>query len=165
MDKKKNEKWEIVGVQLLFIIGLVGCIFCIFNEINKQKEFENSTDIRSVSAVITQAKEDKESSRIIKYDVNYSYEVEGETYKGRGTVYHRVKIGDEDTITVYRTSKGKYKIEPIDSPIEILIATIGAVLCIFILVAMTVGRILENEIKRRTKNRIIKGRSQRENSK
>lgn len=144
---------------------MVGCIFCIFNEINKQKEFENSTDIRSVSAVITQAKEDKESSRIIKYDVNYSYEVEGETYKGRGTVYHRVKIGDEDTITVYRTSKGKYKIEPIDSPIEILIATIGAVLCIFILVAMTVGRILENEIKRRTKNRIIKGRSQRENSK
>ena len=83
MDKKKNEKWEIVGVYLLFIIGLVGCIFCIFNEINK------------------------ESSRIIKYDVNYSYEVEGETYKGRGTVYHRVKIGDEDTITVYRTSKGK----------------------------------------------------------
>ena len=74
MDKKKNEKWEIVGVYLLFIIGLVGCIFCIFNEINKQKEFENSTDIRSVSAVITQAKEDKESSRIIKYDVNYSYE-------------------------------------------------------------------------------------------
>ena len=163
MDKKKNEKWEIVGVYLLFIIGVVGCIFCIFNEINKQKEFENSTDIRRVSAVITQAKEDKESSRIIKYDVNYSYEVEGETYKGRGTVYHRVKIGDEDTITVYRTSKGKYKIEPIDSPIEILIATIGAVLCIFILVAMTVGRILEKRDK--GKNRIIKGRSQRKNSK
>lgn len=86
-----------------------------------------------------------------------------ETYKGRGTVYHRVKIGDEDTITVYRTSKGKYKIEPIDSPIEILIATIGAVLCIFILVAMTVGRILEKRDK--GKNRIIKGRSQRKNSK
>ena len=115
-----------------------------------------------MSAVITQAKEDEES-RMIKYDVNYSYEVEGETYKGRGTVYHRVKIGDEDTITVYRTSKGKYKIEPIDSPIEILIATIGAVLCIFILVAMTVGRILEKRDK--GKNRIIKGRSQRKNSK
>ena len=56
MDKKKNEKWEIVGVQLLFIIGLVGCIFCIFNEINKQKEFENSTDIRSVSAVYYSSK-------------------------------------------------------------------------------------------------------------
>ena len=125
---------------------MLGCIFGIFNEINKQKEFENSTDIRRVSAVITQAKEDKES-RMIKYDVNYSYEVEGETYKGRGTVYHRVKIGDEDTITVYRTSKGKYKIEPIDSPIEILIATIGAVLCTFILVAMTVGRILEKRDK------------------
>lgn len=147
MDKKKSEKREIVGVYLLFIIGLIGCIFCIFNEINKQKEFENSTDIRSVSAVITQAKEDKESSRIIKYDVDYSYEVEGETYKGRGAVYHRVYIGDEDTITVYRTSKGKYKIEPIDSPIEILIATIGAVLCTFILVAMTVGRILEKRDK------------------
>ena len=77
MDEKKSEKREIVGVYLLFIIGLVGCIFCIFNEINKQKEFENSTDIRRVSAVITQAKEDKES-RMIKYDVNYSYEVEGE---------------------------------------------------------------------------------------
>lgn len=158
MDKKKNEKWEIVGVQLLFIIGLVGCIFCIFNEINKQKEFENSTDIRSVSAVITQAKEDKESSRIIKYDVNYSYEVEGETYKVRGTVYHRVKIGDEDTITVYRTSKGKYKIEPIDSPIEILIATIGAVLCIFILVAMTVGRILEKRDKEKNEESDNKGK-------
>ena len=121
-----------------------------------------------MSAVITQAKEDKESSRIIKYDVNYSYEVEGETYKGRGTVYHRVKIGDEDTITVYRTSKGKYKIEPIDSPIEILIANIGAVLCIFILVAMTVGRILEKRDKEKNEesdNKIIKGRSQRENSK
>lgn len=159
MDKKKNEKWEIVGVQLLFIIGLVGCIFCIFNEINKQKEFENSTDIRSVSAVITQAKEDKESSRIIKYDVNYSYEVEGETYKGRGTVYHRVKIGDEDTITVYRTSKGKYKIEPIDSPIEILIATIGAVLCIFILVANDrVGRILEKRDKEKNEESDNKGK-------
>ena len=158
MDKKKNEKWEIVGVQLLFIIGLVGCIFCIFNEINKQKEFENSTDIRSVSAVITQAKEDKESSRIIKYDLNQSYEVEGETYKGRGTVYHRVKIGDEDTITVYRTSKGKYKIEPIDSPIEILIATIGAVLCIFILVAMTVGRILEKRDKEKNEELDNKGK-------
>lgn len=158
MDKKKNEKWEIVGVYLLFIIGLVGCIFCIFNEINKQKEFENSTDIRSVSAVITQAKEDKESSRIIKYDVNYSYEVEGETYKERGTVYHRVKIGDEDTITVYRTSKGKYKIEPIDSPIEILIATIGAVLCIFILVAMTVGRILEKRDKEKNEESDNKGK-------
>lgn len=158
MDKKKNEKWEIVGVYLLFIIGLVGCIFCIFNEINKQKEFENSTDIRSVSAVITQAKEDKESSRIIKYDVNYSYEVEGKTYKGRGNVYHRVKIGDEDTITVYRTSKGKYKIEPIDSPIEILIATIGAVLCIFILVAMTVGRILEKRDKEKNEESDNKGK-------
>ena len=158
MDKKKNEKWEIVGVYLLFIIGLGGCIFCIFNEINKQKEFENSTDIRRVSAVITQAKEDKESSRIIKYDVNYSYEVEGEAYKGRGTVYHRVKIGDEDTITVYRTSKGKYKIEPIDSPIEILIATIGAVLCIFILVAMTVGRILEKRDKEKNEESDNKGK-------
>ena len=158
MDKKKSEKREIVGVYLLFIIGLVGCIFCIFNEINKQKEFENSTDIRSVSAVITQAKEDKESSRIIKYDVNYSYEVEGENYKGRGTVYHRVKIGDEDTITVYRTSKGKYKIEPIDSPIEILIATIGAVLCIFILVAMTVGRILEKRDKEKNEESNNKGK-------
>lgn len=158
MDKKKSEKREIVGVYLLFIIGLVGCIFCIFNEINKQKEFENSTDIRSVSAVITQAKEDKESSRIIKYDVDYSYEVEGETYKGRGTVYHRVKIGDEDTITVYRTSKGKYKIEPIDSPIEILIATIGAVLCTFILVAMTVGRILEKRDKEKNEESNNKGK-------
>ena len=128
---------------------MVGCIFCIFNEINKQKEFENSTDIRSVSAVITQAKEDKESSRIIKYDVNYSYEVEGETYKG---------IGDEDTITVYRTSKGKYKIEPIDSPIEILIATIGSVLCIFILVAMTVGRILEKRDKEKNEESDNKGK-------
>lgn len=157
MDKKKSEKREIVGVYLLFIIGLVGCIFGIFNEINKQKEFENSTDIRRVSAVITQAKEDKES-RMIKYDVNYSYEVEGETYKGRGTVYHRVKIGDEDTITVYRTSKGKYKIEPIDSPIEILIATIGAVLCIFILVAMTVGRILEKRDKEKNEESNNKGK-------
>ena len=122
MDKKKNEKWEIVGVYLLFIIGLVGCIFCIFNEINKQKEFENSTDIRSVSAVITQA------------------------------------IGDEDTITVYRTSKGKYKIEPIDSPIEILIATIGAVLCIFVLVAMTVGRILEKRDKEKNEESDNKGK-------
>ena len=157
MDKKKSEKREIVGVYLLFIIGLVGCIFGIFNEINKQKEFENSTDIRRVSAVITHAKEDKES-RMIKYDVNYSYEVEGETYKGRGTVYHRVKIGDEDTITVYRTSKGKYKIEPIDSPIEILIATIGAVLCIFILVAMTVGRILEKRDKEKNEESNNKGK-------
>ena len=157
MDEKKSEKREIVGVYLLFIIGLVGCIFCIFNEINKQKEFENSTDIRRVSAVITQAKEDKES-RMIKYDVNYSYEVEGETYKGRGTVYHRVKIGDEDTITVYRTSKGKYKIEPIDSPIEILIAAIGAVLCIFILVAMTVGRILEKRDKEKKEESNNKGK-------
>ena len=157
MDKKKSEKREIVGVYLLFIIGLVGCIFGIFNEINKQKEFENSTDIRRVSAVITQAKEDKES-RMIKYDVNYSYEVEGETYKGRGTVYHRVKIGDEDTITVYRTSKGKYKIEPIDSPIEILIATIGTVLCIFILVAMTVGRILEKRDKEKNEESNNKGK-------
>lgn len=159
MDKKKSEKREIVGVYLLFIIGLVGCIFGIFNEINKQKEFENSTDIRRVSAVITQAKEDKEArDRMIKYDVNYSYEVEGETYKGRGTVYHRVKIGDEDTITVYRTSKGKYKTEPIDSPIEILIATIGAVLCIFILVAMTVGRILEKRDKEKNEESNNKGK-------
>ena len=44
MDKKKNEKWEIVGVYLLFIIGVVGCIFCIFNEINKQKEFESGQE-------------------------------------------------------------------------------------------------------------------------
>lgn len=82
----------------------------------------------------------------------------GETYKGRGTVYHRVKIGDEDTITVYRTSKGKYKIEPIDSPIEILIATIGAVLCIFILVAMTVGRILEKRDKEKNEESDNKGK-------
>lgn len=157
MDEKKSEKREIVGVYLLFIIGVVGCIFCIFNEINKQKEFENSTDIRRVSAVITQAKKDEEA-RMIKYDVHYSYEVEGETYKGRGTVYHRVAIGDEDTITVYRTSKGKYKIEPIDSPIEILIATIGAVLCIFMLVAMTVGRILEKRDKGKNEEPNNKGK-------
>lgn len=81
MDKKKNEKWEIVGVQLLFIIGLVGCIFCIFNEINKQKEFENSTDIRSVSAVITQAKEDKESSRIINMMLTIHMKLKGKLIK------------------------------------------------------------------------------------
>ena len=56
------------------------------------------------------------------------------------------------------TEKQKNKTEPIDSPIEILIGTIGAVLCTFILVVMTVGRILEKRDKGKNEEPNNKGK-------
>ena len=105
-------------------------------------EYKNSTDIREVSAVVGYCREvvnkDKDEDgyhrerELREYRVKVTFEIDGETYQDRDTVYCRndeeINTGDEIDVEVYRTSKGKYKIAPDRDPLEFLFCCVAIIL-------------------------------------
>ena len=143
--RKKNDKYAILG---LFIgLGMIAAgIAGIVTSLAAADDYGNSTDIRTVDAVIetierSREKHEDEEDRFNKH-TNYietihkmkvSYVVDGKTYQGRYDVttysdsqerdqfYHQLKVGDTISLEVYRSRNGEYKMSPDTSPVNFLL--------------------------------------------
>lgn len=146
MSSVKNGKKKDIKIILLgILVGLVVCGAGIYGVVSSRiasHEYKNSTDIREVSAVVGYCREvvnkDKDEDgyhrerELREYRVKVTFEIDGETYQDRDTVYCRndeeINTGDEINVEVYRTSKGKYKIAPDRDPLEFLFCCVAIIL-------------------------------------
>ena len=143
--RKKIDKFAILG---LFIgLGMIAAgIAGIVTSLAAADDYGNSTDIRTVDAVIetierSEEKHKDEEDRFNEH-TNYietihkmkvSYVVDGKTYQGRYDVttysdsperdrfYHQLKAGDTISVEVYRSRNGEYKMSPDTSPVGFLL--------------------------------------------
>ena len=146
MSSVKNGKKKDIKIILLgILVGLVVCGAGIYGVVSSRiasHEYKNSTDIREVSAVVGYCREvvnkDKDEDgyhrerELREYRVKVTFEIDGETYQDRDTVYcwndEEINTGDEIDVEVYRTSKGKYKIAPDRDPLEFLFCCVAIIL-------------------------------------
>ena len=139
MEKNSSKKGDIKISLLGLLIGIslivAGVYGIVSNKIENQ-EYKNSTDIRTVNAVVEECrrKDEKNDADILirsEYNTKVSFVVDGTTYKGRT---YFVRRGDEVSVEVYRTSKGSYKIKPDNDIITFLLCCmaipVGAVVVI-----------------------------------
>lgn len=84
-------------------------------------EYKNSTDVRTLHATVYSCEQSKEKDnngeRKEEYKVRFTYEIDGTTYDDSKIYYKEMRRGDTVQITVYRNSKGTYKLEPGPTPI------------------------------------------------
>ena len=133
MEKNSSKKGDIKISLLGLLIGIslivAGVYGIVSNKIENQ-EYKNSTDIRTVNAVVEECrrKDEKNDADILirsEYNTKVSFVVDGTTYKGRTyfvfgqnelknslPFQDKIRRGDEVSVEVYRTSKGSYKIKP-----------------------------------------------------
>ena len=148
--RKKIGKYDIII--LLIGIGLmVAGIAGIVTSLAAADDYDNSTDIRTVDAVIETIERSEEvvgekskgNNKLMVDNINtfletlhkmkVSYVVDGETYGGRYDVttysdsqerdqfYHQLKVGDTISVEVYRSRNGEYKIEDEEGPVNFLL--------------------------------------------
>ena len=111
LPSEKEEHKTTIGALILSIFIIIAGIGGMIYTKHESSEFKNSTDVRTLHATVysceqTKEKDDK-GDRKEKYKVRFTYEIDGTTYDDFDTVL----------ITVYRNSKGKYKLEPGPTPI------------------------------------------------
>lgn len=151
--KKKRKKIGKYDVIILLIgIGLmVAGIAGIVTSLAAADDYDNSTDIRTVDAVIETIERSEEvigekskgNNKLMVDNINtfletlhkmkVSYVVDGETYGGRYDVttysdsqerdqfYHQLKVGDTISVEVYRSRNGEYKIVDEEGPVNFLL--------------------------------------------
>lgn len=148
--RKKIGKYDIII--LLIGIGLmVAGIAGIVTSLAAADDYDNSTDIRTVDAVIETIERSEEvigekskgNNKLMVDNINtfletlhkmkVSYVVDGETYGGRYDVttysdsqerdqfYHQLKVGDTISVEVYRSRNGEYKIADEEGPVNFLL--------------------------------------------
>ena len=148
--RKKIGKYDIII--LLIGIGLmVAGIAGIVTSLAAADDYDNSTDIRTVDAVIETIERSEEvigekskgNNKLMVDNINtfletlhkmkVSYVVDGETYGGRYDVttysdsqerdqfYHQLKVGDTISVEVYRSRNGEYKIVDEEGPVNFLL--------------------------------------------
>lgn len=148
--RKKIGKYDIII--LLIGIGLmVAGIAGIVTSLAATDDYDNSTDIRTVDAVIETIERSEEvigekskgNNKLMVDNINtfletlhkmkVSYVVDGETYGGRYDVttysdsqerdqfYHQLKVGDTISVEVYRSRNGEYKIVDEEGPVNFLL--------------------------------------------
>lgn len=147
--RKKIGKYDILA--LLFGLGmLVAGIAGIVTSLVAADDYNNSTDIRTVDAVIEKIERSEEvigekskgNNKLMVDNIDtfletlhkmkVSYVVDGEVYQGRYNVttysdsqerdqfYHQLKVGDTIPVEVYRSQNGEYKIADLESPVDFL---------------------------------------------
>ena len=142
--RKKIGKYDII-ILLIGIGVMVAGIAGILISISTVEDYSDSTDIRTVDAVIetierSRVKHEDKEDRFNKH-TNYietthkmkiSYVVDGKTYRGRYDVttysdsqerdqfYHQIKAGDTIPVEVYKSQNGEYKIADLESPVDFL---------------------------------------------
>lgn len=131
--KRKIKTSSIIGVLVGIAFIAVGIYNIIASRIDA-KEYQNTTDIRTVSALVIACdwKGDTDSDGkeyTTAYDLKISFEVDGKPYTAKGMISasnsafrEDLRKGDIIDIQVYRTSKGKYKITPDNDPVDFLLA-------------------------------------------
>ena len=148
--RKKIGKYDILA--LLFGLGmLVAGIAGIVTSLAAADDYNNSTDIRTVDAVIETIERSekvigekaKGNNKLMVDNINtfletlhkmkVSFVVNGETYGGRYNVttysdsrerdqfYHQLKAGDTIPVEVYRSRNGEYKMSSDTSPVDFLL--------------------------------------------
>ena len=120
-EKAHKEK---VGALILSIIIIIAGIGGMIYTKHESSEYKNSTDVRTIRATVysceqTKEKDDK-GDRKEKYKVRFTYEIDGTTYDDFEFRNKEIRRGDTVLITVYRNSKGKYKLEPGPTPVYFL---------------------------------------------
>lgn len=122
-SEEKAHKEEIGALILSIIIIIAGIGGMIYTK-RLSWEYKNSTDVRTIDALVYSCKQtdekDDDGDRKEKYKVRFTYEIDGTTYDDFDTYYKEIRKGDTVLITVYRNSKGKYKLEPGPTPIYFL---------------------------------------------
>lgn len=119
--KKKSGKKTIQDALIVYGVAAVFLILGIYGILSSgraYREYQNSTDVRTVDSTVTQVntKVDivERGGRDEKEYTSYAeleYEVDGVTYSGKETFYdEELMIGDIIPIEVYKTSEGDYKI-------------------------------------------------------
>ena len=121
LPSEKEEHKDTIGALILSIFIIIAGIGGMIYTKHESSEFKNSTDVRTLHATVysceqTKEKDDK-GDRKEKYKVRFTYEIDGTTYDDFDTYYKEIRKGDTVLITVYRNSKGKYKLEPGPTPI------------------------------------------------
>ena len=148
--RKKIGKYDVII--LLIGIGLmVAGIAGIVTSLAAADDYDNSSDIRMVDAVIERIERSEEvigekskgNNKLMVDNINtfletlhkmkVSYVVDGETYGGRYDVttysdsqerdqfYHQLKVGDTISVEVYRSRNGEYKIVDEEGPVNFLL--------------------------------------------
>ena len=122
-SEEKAHKEEIGALILSIIIIIAGIGGMIYTK-RLSWEYKNSTDVRTMDALVYSCKQtdekDDDGERKEKYKVRFTYEIDGTTYDDFKTCYKKMKKGDTVPITVYRNSKGQYKLEPGPTPVYFL---------------------------------------------
>ena len=148
--RKKIGKYDVII--LLIGIGLMAAgIAGIVTSLTAADDYDNSTDIRTVDAVIETIERSEEvvgekskgNNKLMVDNINtfletlhkmkVSFVVDGETYGGRYDVttysdskerdqfYHQLKAGDTIPVEVYRSRNGEYKIVDEEGPVNFLL--------------------------------------------
>ena len=91
---------------------------------HESSELKNTTDVRTLHATVYSCEQthekDDQGDRKEEYKVRFTYEIDGTTYDDFEFRNKEIRRGDTVLITVYRNSKGKYKLEPGPTPIYFL---------------------------------------------
>ncbi len=153
MDKparKKIDKYDILGLLVGLILMGVG-IAGILTSITAAEDYSNSTDIRTVDAVVERIERSKKvigekskgNNKLMVDNINtfletyhkmkVSFVVDGKTYGGRyacytysdnperDQFYNQLEKGDTIPVEVYRSRNGKYKIVDEEGPVNFLL--------------------------------------------
>ena len=168
--RKKIGKYDVII--LLIGIGLMAAgIAGIVTSLAAADDYDNSTDIRTVDAVIETIERSEEvigekskgNNKLMVDNIDtfletlhkmkVSYVVDGEAYQGRYNVttysdsqerdqfYHQLKAGDTISVEVYRSRNGEYKIADPESPVDFLLYCAAIPVGLVITAAMIYGMV------------------------
>ena len=120
LPSEREEHKATIGALILSIIIIIAGIGGMIYTKKVSWEYKNSTDVRTIDALVyncaqTNEKDDN-GNRKEEYKVSFTYEIDGTTYDDFKTYYKEMRKGDTVQITVYRDSKGRYKLEPGPTP-------------------------------------------------
>lgn len=120
LPSEKEEHKATIGALILSIIIIIAGIGGMIYTKKVSWEYKNSTDVRTIDALVyncaqTNEKDDN-GNRKEEYKVSFTYEIDGTTYDDFKIYYKEMRRGDIVQITVYRDSKGRYKLEPGPTP-------------------------------------------------
>ena len=124
LPSEREEHKATIGALILSIIIIIAGIGGMIYTKKVSWEYKNSTDVRTIDALVYNCaqtnEKDNNGNRKEEYKVSFTYEIDGTTYVDFKTYYKEMRRGDTVQITVYRDSKGRYKLEPGPTPFYFL---------------------------------------------
>ena len=133
-------------IGLLLGLALLGSgIYGIVSGRIEKRNYRNSDDIRRVTAVVVDYEDvTDDDSDYYEFRVKLRFVVDGKSYYAKDTVFHRAYTGDEETIEVYRTPKGDYKLPPDGNPFHFLLYCIAIPIGAVVTLAMAANIFIDD---------------------